>query len=270
MRLPESHPKCGSATLIDLSPSLFEAIPAIDRAVAREIRLPTLSLSPGLWRPPAIRPLLGLLIAEGIAFRSVSAGGFAIGDLVGAGDVVPMHAQPPELPWGGEATIAWQVIQPLTAGVLDVRFVACIARWPALACSLVEHQAEHADRTMARLTLAHRQRVDERVLLVLWELAERWGKVTANGVLLPIPLRHHHLAALVASLRPAVTLALGRLARLQLVERGPRGYLLHETLEEAWSRLGSAPELWRWRSTGRSPQAGPIPQRPYTAGLIHQ
>jgi hypothetical protein len=58
----------------------------------------------------------------------------------------------------------------------------------------------------------------------------------------PIPLRHHQLAALTASLRPSVTLALQRLDTRGIVERHVRGYLLRCPLEEAWERLGGERE----------------------------
>jgi CRP/FNR family cyclic AMP-dependent transcriptional regulator len=124
----------------------------------------------------------------------------------------------------------------LTVAVLDSRFAAQTARWPALTWRLFDRHTQHTERLMARLSLVHRQRVEERLLLVLWEVAERWGKVTPDGVLVPIPLRHHQLAALVASLRPSVTLALQRLAARVIAERCQRGYQMHDTVEYALAR----------------------------------
>jgi CRP/FNR family transcriptional regulator, cyclic AMP receptor protein len=229
---------------MDLDPELLEAVPVAERPLAQQLRVTRLNVSRGTWRPPASPSgaLLGLLIAEGIAFRSVVAAGFATGDLVGPGDLIPARTSAPALPWGGEAEIAWHVLVPLSAGVLDARFVARTARWPAVTGRLLERHAQHTDRLMTRLSLVHRQRVEERVLLVLWDLAERWGRVTPNGVLLPVPLRHHQLAALAASLRPSVTIALRRLATRGIVERCVRGYLLRGCLDEGWERLTSEPQ----------------------------
>lgn len=244
MRVPHSDVSLGSSLLMDLDPELLDAVPAAGWRRARCLRVTTLDVSRGMWRPPASRSgaLLGLLVADGIAFRSVAAAGFATGDLLGPGDVIPAGTPAPALPWGGEAEIAWHVLVPLFVGVLDARFAAWTARWPALTARLLERHARHTDRLMTRLSLVHRQRVEERVLLVLWDLAERWGRVTPDGVLLPIPLRHHQLAALAASLRPSVTLALRRLGARGIVERGLRGYLLHGSLEEGWARLTSEPQ----------------------------
>jgi CRP/FNR family transcriptional regulator, cyclic AMP receptor protein len=233
----------GSARLAELDPDLIDAVPAAEQPLARRLRVPTLRLSRGRWHPPASPSgaLYGLLIAAGALFCSLSAGGFPTGDLLGAGDVVLALKAPPELPWEAQAVRTWQVLEPSTVAVLDQRFAALTARWPALSWRLLERQGEHAERTMARLSLVHRQRVEERLLLVLWDLAGRHGKVTPDGVLVPIPLRHHQLAALVSSLRPSVTLALRRLESRRIVERSVSGYLLHDTFDEAWARLAGAP-----------------------------
>jgi CRP/FNR family cyclic AMP-dependent transcriptional regulator len=238
---PDSDVSRGRSLLVDLDPELLDAVPWPDRALVQRLRVTRLDVGRGTWRPPASPSgaFVGLLVADGIAFRSIAAAGFATGDLVGAGDVIPARTPAPALPWGGEAEVAWHVLAPLSACVLDTRFIARTARWPAITARLLERHAEHTDRLMTRLSLVHRQRVEERVLLVLWDLAERWGKVTPDGVLLPVPLRHHQLAALAASLRPSVTLALRRLAARGIVERCVRGYLLHGSLQEGWAALTS-------------------------------
>jgi CRP/FNR family cyclic AMP-dependent transcriptional regulator len=244
VRVAESNTMRGSALLMELDPDLLEAIPPVQQRHARLLRVPTLRLSRGTWQPPAApasSALLALLIADGIAFHSVTAAGFTTGDLLGAGDVIAVHAPPPELPGGDAAMSAWQVIQPMTVGVLDVRFAAWATCCPTLTWRLLDRQAQHADRMMARLSLIHRQRMEERLLLVLWDLADRWGKVRPDGVHVPIPLRHHQLAALVASLRPSVTLALRRLAEGGIVERSLRGYLLHGTFDETWAQVAHEP-----------------------------
>jgi CRP/FNR family cyclic AMP-dependent transcriptional regulator len=244
MRLPTSRTIRGAALLCDLDPDLVDAVPAAERAVARRLRVPTLTVTRGTWLPPASPSgvLLGLLVADGVALRCVTAAGFPTGDLLCAGDLIPTRSAAPRLPGTDRAQVSWQVVDPLTVAVLDSRFAAWTARWPALVRLLFMRQAEHTERLMARASLMHRQRVEERVLLLLWALSDRWGTVTRDGILVPIPLRHHQLAALTASLRPSVTLALQRLDTRGIVERHVRGYLLRCPLEEAWERLGGERE----------------------------
>ena len=46
---------------------------------------------------------------------------------------------------------------------------------------------------------------------MLWHLAERWGRVHPDGVVIPLPLNHQRLADLVGAHRPSVTTAMGEL-----------------------------------------------------------
>jgi hypothetical protein len=69
-------------------------------------------------------------------------------------------------------------------------------------------------------------RVDERLLALMWLLAESWGQVTPAGTLLPIALTHAALGGLIGARRPTVTLALGNLTAAGVIRRQPRGWLL--------------------------------------------
>ena len=81
--------------------------------------------------------------------------------------------------------------------------------------------------------------VDDRLLLTLWHLAERWGRVTPTGIVVPLPLGHQRLADLVGAHRPSVTTALGELARAGSISRRDDGnWLLH----------GAPPEQLRRRA----------------------
>jgi len=57
------------------------------------------------------------------------------------------------------------------------------------------------------LAVCHMRRVDDRLLLVLWHFADRWGRVTPSGVSIDIPLTHRLLALVVGARRPFVTAA---------------------------------------------------------------
>jgi CRP/FNR family transcriptional regulator, cyclic AMP receptor protein len=73
------------------------------------------------------------------------------------------------------------------------------------------------------LATAHRQRVDNRLLLTLWHLAERWGRGHTDGVVVPLPLSHQRLADLVGAHGPSVTTAMGELARAWTISRRDGG-----------------------------------------------
>ena len=78
------------------------------------------------------------------------------------------------------------------------------------------------------LAIAYHQRVDDRLMLTLWHLAERWGRVRSEGIVVPLPLSHQRLADLIGAHRPSVTTALGKLAREGSLSRRENGdWVLH-------------------------------------------
>ena len=83
------------------------------------------------------------------------------------------------------------------------------------------------------LAIAHHHRLEDRLRLFVWELADRYGRVTPEGVRLEIGLTHELIGHLVGAHRPSVSVAISRLERDGLVRRSARGLLL----------LGSPPSL---------------------------
>ncbi len=75
---------------------------------------------------------------------------------------------------------------------------------------------------------------------MLWQIAERWGKITPDGVTLSMPgLTHETIASLVAASRPSVTKAFGDLRDRGLLERRPRGMLvLHGAPHDGLTKRG--------------------------------
>src|SRR5947208_755394 len=71
--------------------------------------------------------------------------------------------------------------------------------------------------------IAQMTRVDDRVLMLLWHLSERWGRVRRDGILLPLRLPHKAIARLIGARRPSVTTAIGALERRGDLERRADG-----------------------------------------------
>ena len=72
----------------------------------------------------------------------------------------------------------------------------------------------------------------DRVRAKLIQLARMHGKVTAAGVVLPLPLTHELIADMTASARETVTWALRELAEQGFVTREGRRYVVHVAPEE--------------------------------------
>ena len=108
---------------------------------------------------------------------------------------------------------------------------------------------------MHQATIAHVRNADARVLLVLWHLADRWGRVTPNGILVPLPLTHQLLAQLTCLQRPTVSSAVGQLSQQgQLTRLSERGWLLHG--EPPANGAAVAPTACRRMTTVRPRRGG--------------
>jgi CRP-like cAMP-binding protein len=71
------------------------------------------------------------------------------------------------------------------------------------------------------LAVCHLPQLSVRLRVVLWYMADRWGRVTPDGVLLPLRLSHELLGGLVGATRSPVTRAVGRLRRAGELRRLP-------------------------------------------------
>ena len=83
--------------------------------------------------------------------------------------------------------------------------------------------AERAERLATTQAISQLTRVDRRVLALLWHVAERWGRVTPDGVVVPLTLSHRMLGQLVGAHRPTVSTAVRLLARTGELSRRPDG-----------------------------------------------
>jgi len=142
-----------------------------------------------------------------------------------------------------EIDAKWTVLEPLRVAILDHRFAAVAGRWPTIIDVILSRMALRARCLAVHLAVTRLTRVDVRVLVMLWFLAERWGRVTREGVVVPLRLTHQVLANLTGAQRPSVTTALGELGKGGLVARRPDGtWLLHGEVPEDLRRVSMVPE----------------------------
>jgi hypothetical protein len=237
--MPDPGNGCGMAiSIVDADPDLADLLSEgeLERA-RREALLRVQRLSPGEWdavdaHEPAEHHR-GFLVVDGLLSRTVNVLGRHCVELVGPGDVMR--------PWSWDeagshvrAEVGWTVLEPTELAVLDHAFVLRIVPWPQLGLELFNRGTRRAHHLAVALAIAHHQRVDDRLLLTLWHLAERWGRVGREGVLVPLPLSHQRLADLVGAQRQSVTTAMGGLTRAGAVSRRDGGdWVLHGEPPEA-------------------------------------
>jgi CRP/FNR family cyclic AMP-dependent transcriptional regulator len=212
--------------VLDHDAGLRSVLPEPERARARQHAVAAVvELPAGDWEPSADHGLgaeLGLLVLEGLLIRDVTVADARCGELVGPGTLLrPQDDRDSDAPMRHE--IGWRVVEPARLAVLDRRFLRVATHWPSLVTALVARALERAHNLSVMVSIHSLKRVDTRLLAFFWHLADRFGKVTADGVLIPLGLTHRQLALLVGAQRPSVTSALGTLAERELLRRDERG-----------------------------------------------
>jgi CRP/FNR family cyclic AMP-dependent transcriptional regulator len=199
----------------------------------------------GPWAPEdaegeAARGGIGLLILRGLLVRRVGAEARYGAELLGPGDLLR--------PWehdGEDTTLpfeaGFQVIERLHVAVIDAKATARLAAYPEVVGALVGRAMQRARHLAVNMAIAHYPRIDRRLLLLLWHLADRWGRVTSDGVRIPLRLTHSLLADLVAARRPSVTLAFAQLERAGYLSRDDNIVLLHGEPPTDFHAIATAP-----------------------------
>jgi CRP/FNR family transcriptional regulator, cyclic AMP receptor protein len=218
--------------IFDYDPDLLEGLEdATAELVRHRVAARRMWAEPGTWRPRfgpgETRGHLGLLVIDGLLVRTVRLAGREASEVVGPGDLIR--------PWDAddalgsvESTSEWRVLQPTTFAALDEQFGRRIADWPTITAQLLSRSVRRCRTLVHQAAIAHVRHAETRVLLALWQLADRWGKVTTEGVVVPVPLTHQLLAQITCLQRPTVSAALGHLSAAGKVSsRRDGGWVLH-------------------------------------------
>jgi CRP-like cAMP-binding protein len=216
--------------LVDADPDLFEGLDGtlarrgVQALTVRIVRVPA-----GRWHVESdpLDDRLGMLVLDGLLARSVAVAGQRRAELVGPGDVLR--------PWDdGEqelarlrADVEWVVLQPARLAELDAAFARDASRFPQVLGELMRRTVRRSQRMALQLAIGDVRRVDERLLALFAHLGDRWGRVTPDGIHVPVRLTHELIGLLAGAQRPTVTTALGELRRDgRLVKRPDRTWLL--------------------------------------------
>lgn len=237
--------------LLEYDPDLAEDLGDEQLAIARwQVVAEVLRYPTGPWavHPDDFDPVasFGLLLIEGLLAREVTVAEYTCAELLGPGDVLQ-----PWLRIGPEQSVAtevdWHVVQPLQVAVLNRRFSVAVSKWPEIPAAVSRRLMQRTHWLAFHLAVCALRRVEERLLLVLWHLADRWGRMTPEGVRLDLRLTHDLLAAVTGSRRPSVTTGLRRLAEEGRIRPLPRS---------RWLLLGQPPaELEQMHQRTRPPRA---------------
>lgn len=245
VRLLDADPELGS----ELAPAVHEQ--ARRRLIAEVVELPPGAAVDEVLDDSRVHTALGLLVLEGIVVRRVKLVGRQGVELLGQGDLV----RPWQFDWdvaSVPATSQWDVCDDVRMAILDDDVQASLAHFPAVLRVLFARTERRANLLALNLTLAQLPRVDARLLVLFWHLADRFGRVERDGVVVvPLRLAHRTLADLVAAARPTVSSALRRLEQ--------HGYLVYDHARQVWRLHGEPPaeasSLAALSTAGRPPAA---------------
>jgi len=241
MKTPET------VRLLEADPDLGSLLAAPRRAEAeRELAVRTYHVAVGAWDVSRLQSAssdhVGLLVIDGVLSRELVVADHVSAELLGPGDLVR--------PWqaGNRASLLpvealWSVLSPLTVAVLDRRFAAEVARYPEITSALFDRMGERSVRLATTQAISQLTRVDRRLRALFWHLAERWGRVSGQGVIVPLALTHRTLGQLVGARRPTVSTALSELAERGELTRRPDG---------SWLLRGDPPDA---QTLARRPSA---------------
>jgi hypothetical protein len=199
--------------------SLLDADEALladaDEHARRHLTAPLMRIRRGRWSvPETLRERhdhwLGLLIVEGLMIRTILVGELECCELLGPGDVIR--------PWAGDDDLApltsgvhWRVIEETRVAVLDDTFTRLACRWPAVLSELMERGLRRSRSLAVLLAIAQSRHADVRLMALFWHLADRWGRVTSDGVVVELELTHSLLSRLTSLRRPTVSVTLKEL-----------------------------------------------------------
>jgi len=223
--------------LLEQDPDLAGLLTGNRRAEAeRELVVRVHRLGVGVWDVSRLEGAsadhIGLLLLEGVVAREVIVADHVSAELLGPGDLLRPW-QPASKAGLLPVDVLWSVLSPSAFAVLDRRFAGELARWPEVTAALFDRLSERSLRLATTQAISQLTRVDRRLKALLWHLAERWGRVSGDGVIVPLALTHRILGQLVGARRPTVSTALGELA-----ERGE----LVRRVDGSWVLRGSPPD----------------------------
>ncbi|MBA2512953.1 MAG: Crp/Fnr family transcriptional regulator, partial [Solirubrobacterales bacterium] len=220
---------------LDLDPDLGALLDEQRReAAASELLVRLLRLSRGAWAGGEMSSTspdhVGLLVVSGAIAREVVLADTISTELIGPGDLIrPWSACLSGPPLLGQH-VRWQVLADARLAVLSRSFGTAVLRYPEINSMLLDRLNGRAERLATLKAIVHLNSVDRRLVALFWHLAERWGRMTATGVVVPLTLSHRLLGELVGARRPTVSTAVAKLAREgKLVRRTGGDWLLaHE------------------------------------------
>ena len=211
---------------MDADPELMWFLNEDEQMAAGKVRLPVRTV------PASCRNVqeqleedeaFGALVLDGLVAHQIGLADRLGVRLLGPGDLIVWRHGPLPLILTGSR---WLPASSLRLALFRRHMLAALQQWPRLMAGLYLRIGQQLDRLAAQLMLSQLPRVEDRVLGLMWLLAEPWGRVTSAGTRLSLDLTHELIGMMIGARRPTVTLALRELADRGAMIRQDDGWLL--------------------------------------------
>lgn len=238
----------GPIRLLDADPDLGRHLtPEVLTRARRFLIADTLTLNSGRWWPRdewcAPNPWFGLLVIDGALVRRVTVGGRSAVELLGPGDFLRPDQTEADEYANVRHSARWSVLEQTRVAVLDGDAVAGIAGLPGVLSELAGRAVERSHSVVLRMAIADTPRLADRLDLLLWHLADRWGRREGSDVVLTLRLPHELIAALASAQRTSVGAALHVLEERGLAAVRPDGRMVLRGSPPGMPKAGSDAQL---------------------------
>jgi CRP/FNR family cyclic AMP-dependent transcriptional regulator len=199
--------------LTTVLPEITALIPAGERQLAEQVlHVPRLQVNGELADTLTATPTaFDFIVADGVVLKQTRYAGRDSLELLGAGDVLAPPLTPSRQ-LESRATSSYQAHGQASLAVIESRFRTAARRWPQLSDVLHDRLARQTHRASMHLAILHIARAEDRVLALFSDLAERFGQVTSDGIVIDVELTHDLIGQLIGSRRPTVSAALEQLS----------------------------------------------------------
>lgn len=203
-------------------PEILATVPAEDRDLAERTLIVPLITARDDDLADVIRTQVpgafDFLIIDGVVLKETTLAGRSAIELLGPGDLLaPPLTAARQLE--SRAVSRYLAHGRVSLAAVDRHFKEAAQRWPGIADFLHDRLARQTHHASMHLAMLHLPRIEDRLIALFADLAERLGHISADGILIDLPLTHEAIGGLVASRRPTVTIALQGLASNGVLER---------------------------------------------------
>jgi CRP/FNR family cyclic AMP-dependent transcriptional regulator len=216
----------GLIRLFEADPDLIRNVePELGERLRRRVLAEAVQLENGPWDPRDHLGdnVLGALVLDGVVTMSATFDGRRGVELFGQGDIICWPTADTNA--SVQFDVEWTVHRPAWLAMLDEDFQVAVGRCPAILSELVERVGRRRSTAQSR-ALAQMPALELRLLVLLWQLADRWGTVQPDGVRLDLGISHTTIGDLVGAQRQSVSRALSRLLAAHQLRRAGQGWLL--------------------------------------------